>query len=331
MSPRLQWVDCGKGIGIVLVVFGHVLAGTHGAGILGDALFSYTYSFVYGFHMPLFFFLSGLFVERSLARGTGPYFRSKLWSVVYPYVLWSLAIGTVNIALAGQTNTAPDLARLLAIWHQPVKGFWFLYALFGCFALYWALSRLPARAHFAVALAICAAQPWIYWGPSLVDKFLAHYVFFAAGALFVRERGGGPLELQPAALALTALAFLAAEALYLALEVTPAHNREHVATTPQFLFVPALGIATFLALSARSASTALGPALAYLGRRSLAIYVVHLLATAGTRIALARGLGIDAAAVHVLVGLTAGVVFPLVLYEVAARARVTRWAGFGPA
>ena len=171
MSPRLQWVDCGKGIGIVLVVFGHVLAGTHGAGILGDALFSYTYSFVYGFHMPLFFFLSGLFVERSLARGTGPYFRSKLWSVVYPYVLWSLAIGTVNIALAGQTNTAPDLARLLAIWHQPVKGFWFLYALFGCFALYWALSRLPARAHFAVALAICAAQPWIYWGPSLVDKF----------------------------------------------------------------------------------------------------------------------------------------------------------------
>lgn len=48
---RLNAVDIAKGIGIILVVIGHVPPS------------EYAIRFIYDFHMPLFFFLSGLFLD----------------------------------------------------------------------------------------------------------------------------------------------------------------------------------------------------------------------------------------------------------------------------
>ena len=47
-NNRVQWVDICKGYGILLVVLGHTLR--------TDLSLVY----IYGFHMPLFFFLSGI-------------------------------------------------------------------------------------------------------------------------------------------------------------------------------------------------------------------------------------------------------------------------------
>lgn len=48
---RENWVDIAKGIGIILVVMGHANCPEIPHGI------------IYSFHMPLFFFLSGLFIQ----------------------------------------------------------------------------------------------------------------------------------------------------------------------------------------------------------------------------------------------------------------------------
>jgi fucose 4-O-acetylase-like acetyltransferase len=67
MRERLHWVDYAKGIGIFLVVVGHVLRGLINSSILQpSALLLFVDRWIYGFHMPLFFFISGLFVKRSL-------------------------------------------------------------------------------------------------------------------------------------------------------------------------------------------------------------------------------------------------------------------------
>lgn len=47
-TRRITWIDNAKAIAIILVIIGHI----SGVGILG--------TFIYSFHMPLFFFLSGL-------------------------------------------------------------------------------------------------------------------------------------------------------------------------------------------------------------------------------------------------------------------------------
>ncbi|MEY8214537.1 MAG: acyltransferase family protein, partial [Colwellia sp.] len=65
-TERFEWVDYAKAIGIFLVVYGHVSRGLVSAGLMADStLYQYADSVIYSFHMPLFFFLSGLFLVSS--------------------------------------------------------------------------------------------------------------------------------------------------------------------------------------------------------------------------------------------------------------------------
>ena len=103
---RYQWVDYAKGIGIILVVYGHCIRGIVKAGLVeDDSVFTLLDSMIYSFHMPLFFFLSGLFFEGSLQRnGSERFVFSKLDTLIYPYVLWSFLQGGIEVALSSLTN-----------------------------------------------------------------------------------------------------------------------------------------------------------------------------------------------------------------------------------
>jgi fucose 4-O-acetylase-like acetyltransferase len=51
MNQRIEWIDVAKGIGIFLVIVGHLISHDN---------FNLLADYIYSFHMPLFFFLSGL-------------------------------------------------------------------------------------------------------------------------------------------------------------------------------------------------------------------------------------------------------------------------------
>lgn len=74
---RINWIDVARGIGIILVIQGHSL-GAH----------SYRH-FIYAFHMPLFFFISGLVFDykKYSFRQT---FKKSAKGILVPYVLFSL-------------------------------------------------------------------------------------------------------------------------------------------------------------------------------------------------------------------------------------------------
>jgi len=84
MNTRLQHIDIAKGIGILLVVFGHNSIVINQKGELFNIIFS--------FHLPLFFFLSGLFfnAEGKLTE----LMLSKFDSMIKPYFT-TLMIGYV--------------------------------------------------------------------------------------------------------------------------------------------------------------------------------------------------------------------------------------------
>ncbi|WP_421672468.1 acyltransferase family protein [Raoultella terrigena] len=66
---RFDWVDTLKGIGIILVVAGHIFG-------------SYISGFIYLFHMPLFFFLAGyLYSPKPLKQ----YLKNKSSNLLIPY------------------------------------------------------------------------------------------------------------------------------------------------------------------------------------------------------------------------------------------------------
>ena len=87
MKERIHWIDIAKGIAIICVFLGHTITTE---GVLS--------SFIYLFHMPLFFMLSGYCF--SAKRDFGPFVLNKLKTVVLPIFTIGLT-GAVLVALAG--------------------------------------------------------------------------------------------------------------------------------------------------------------------------------------------------------------------------------------
>ena len=63
MGKRIVWIDIAKGLGIILVIAGHLFRYD-----------SYISTVIFSFHMPLFFFFAGL-VEHDGDLGFSKYFK----------------------------------------------------------------------------------------------------------------------------------------------------------------------------------------------------------------------------------------------------------------
>ncbi len=79
-ATRSIWIDAAKGVGIILIFLGHVWST-----VTPSAL----YVWIYAFHVPLFFFVSGL----TLKPGAGPLGSvvvKKLRTLILPYLCYAL-------------------------------------------------------------------------------------------------------------------------------------------------------------------------------------------------------------------------------------------------
>ncbi|MGP2698675.1 acyltransferase family protein, partial [Serratia marcescens] len=189
---REAWVDYAKGIGIILVVFGHVNRGLYSAGIqLSGSSYLLTDSIIYSFHMPLFFFLSGLFFTQSLdKKGKTSFLISKIDTIVYPYVVWSLLQGMVEVLLSRYTNNPSSLGDVLSLFTHPRAQFWFLYALFMVFVLATLLYSKEKYRYLLPVLIVISAGLYLYQD-SLTKAFHFDYItrfliFFLLGAFAIR-------------------------------------------------------------------------------------------------------------------------------------------------
>jgi fucose 4-O-acetylase-like acetyltransferase len=75
---RSMYLDLAKGVGILLVVLGHM------------KLPIYIIKIIYSFHMPLFFFLSGYIYSFGYQKDMLPFIKRKFFTLVVPYIFFSL-------------------------------------------------------------------------------------------------------------------------------------------------------------------------------------------------------------------------------------------------
>lgn len=321
---RVPWVDVAKGLGIVLVVVGHVFRGLDEFGLTGDrAMFLAVDRLIYAFHMPLFFFLAGLFFPHGVVGQTPPSFVwHRILRLVNPLILWGYAFALVKIAVGDLANSPEGWGALLASPLPPRWHLWFLWALFviqiGCLLLRPLLMRLhDTRPVWTVALCIATiayllpelrASPWIAGAVSGAP-------FFLMGALLGQRSLSPPVWLAVPAVAVFLFAELAALVL----------NRTHLL---DLTIASAAVLSLVLALSAlQSRMGILQRGFSAFGRASMPIFLVHVFFTAGLRIVLAK-FGVDDLATHLVLGTAAGLVGPLALYHLLCRTGHARLAGF---
>ena len=156
-GARLAWPDAAKGLGVLLVGLGH-----------SRLLPEWASAWIYSFHMPLFFLLSGWFFSLR-PGGVGATLRHKALPILMPYLAYNLAFFCWESAAAIAAGGGPDWDGLLGIALQwpdtPWAGrAWFFPGLFAAECLFALLLRaLEGRENRLLPAALLAAGAvWIY-------------------------------------------------------------------------------------------------------------------------------------------------------------------------
>lgn len=315
---RSAWVDYAKGIGIILVVYGHVSRGIVSSGLMIDSsLFQYIDSVIYTFHMPLFFFLSGLFLLSSFdAKGFSQVASSKLDTILYPYVIWSLLQGGVEVVLSNYTNGNVTLSEVFALFISPRAQFWFLYALLLVFltsllALYFVGHKvLPALFLVSVLSYILGPNADL---PQIFKYISGFLVFFLMGSIFQKFN-----LIRFNNTFITLVIFLTAVITQYLFHYSGLIYEDKGVL---LLCVSSISLLAIVSISERLSRLGLSW-LGYVGGASMAIYLMHILAGSGVRVLLNKIFGIDSVALHLVVGTMFGILIPLLVLEFIKRYKI---------
>jgi fucose 4-O-acetylase-like acetyltransferase len=314
-QERLAWVDTARGIGIILVVYGHALRGHMVSGAYDPAWHADIQDdVIYAFHMPLFFFLAGLFAQRSLAKGTMAFVRDKGLTLAYPYFLWSFVSIVLGMAAASAVNNAPQVNAIIELWRTPVYQYWFLYALLIC-----QLVMLATRADWRITVLLCGLSA-IFGGVSglgMITIAFGFYVYFGLGILLASK--AADFHFPPAALAGAALALVAAfGATYVIGDDLPLR----LVIVARALLGSAAVVALAMLLAPHTRW------LTVLGTASMAIYVLHTIFSAGLRMAL-HAIGYSNNVVALVLGTMIGLGAPVLVWWFARHYGALPWFGLG--
>ena len=143
------------------------------------------YTYIYSFHMPLFFFISGFCF--SYRNDYNKFIRKKLDRLMIPYICFGLLDAIPRILLTKFVNRPTDTKAMLQKLIFFGGEYWFLYVLFGIFLFYPLIFDAYKKSQKHVILIssiifIIACAP-IYTSTFLVGSILYHLVYFNAGYL----------------------------------------------------------------------------------------------------------------------------------------------------
>lgn len=306
--PRQQWVDVARGVGITLVVYGHILLGHFNS--QPPRWVQAQTDFIYAFHMPLFFMVSGFYLWSSLGRDN---FLQTRWSqLIYPYLFWSIVTVTLEIMLARFVNSPLSIREALLIPFVPLEQFWFLYALLICqMVAFIAFPRKLVLIFLAILGAMLLALAGGEWIVIRSFRFLPFVVLgiVGKGAIETIAHSSWRRQLLVSGLSWTMFALL----WFSGLPAEPI----------LFGTLGSLGTLTLAMLLSRSA------VLAALGRASLAIYLMHTIFGAGTRIGLSQAGIAPSSMISVTSSVLLGIALPFIVWEWARRTRRTKIIGLG--
>ena len=266
-GTRSLQIDALKGAGILLVILGHLLEHPSRATPLVQAL----HTAIYSFHMPLFVFLSGIFAKDVLSRAD---YRKIIWQLFAPLIAFQI----IYVAVGHWTSWGS---------YPPLAPYWLLWFIASLIVWRLVLPLVASPVGLLVALfgAVLAGFDQSVGYTLSASRTLYFLPFFILGHLYGREL----VALAGRNRATFALLFAIAMGIVVfwrwngldPAALTGSHDYEGAPPSPVLpglarLVVMALGLAGLVGFC--SLVPARSRAFEWLGRRSLAIYLLHGLA-----------------------------------------------------
>jgi len=283
MPQRTPWIDSVRGVAICLVVIGHVTSNT------------IMHNTIYLFHMPLFFFLSGMLFTLAPPRML---LIRKLAAFAPPYLAYLISFGPIfQIHHVAKNNRLPysstdviqtafiDLLHGGTRLKAALGVFWFVPCLFFVIIIY-GLSTWYMRNRHPVLLILWIAMlytigtiinPLEHFNPLNASVSLIAILYLAAGHLlapYLTSEDRRPLVFLALAAVLATLATVTLNPSY------GWHIDLKNAVSGPFLFGPVLSVALCIlfieTVRLISRYQPVGDTLGYLGQAALPIMFVHM-------------------------------------------------------
>lgn len=318
MSKRVEWIDFGKGFTIFLVVLGHVLLGMFQSGRFSETENNVMFLFVeifYIFHMPVFFALSGYFFKTF--DTTSDYLKSmrnKIISLGIPYIVFSVVMFVMKKIGSGTVRNETSVSALLGIYKHPIEHLWFLYILFGIFALFGFLSIFIKDKKILFGIAVCG---YIVANFFPIPIYIIHRTLVWSPMFFIGSLlKGKKLSKNTFWISITAFAIYIAFWSKFNFDVRINYSEPGV----WGIILPISVIMAFALFQNIKQSSFFNYFCKY-GELSLPIYLIHSPVASVTRIVLFK-LGINNIFIHIFIGITLGWFMSILIYKIATKLRI---------
>lgn len=178
-AQRIEWVDTAKGIGLFLVVLGHLWYSSDLAAV---------HYLLYSFHVPMFFILSGFVFTNQKNQSFLTYAAGKIKRFIPPIIL-GLMLG-VAIMLGRNSMAQTEMLLRIFYWNGKLPynaPVWFLIILFEVyFFAYWLPNDHFSYIRRALFAAVCLAVGYVFtiqrgFVPFGMDRMIICFGFFLLG------------------------------------------------------------------------------------------------------------------------------------------------------
>ena len=257
-SPRVDYIDSAKGLCVILVVVLHTLT--------VEDLFN---NLLFILRMPLFFFCSGLFCVAAMKLNWTRFLTTKVFAILWIYVVWTMLVYFSSFALwdliQGQQV---DFVRPLKLFWQPAQTLWFLYAL----AITYVLTKVVIRApviigvSFAVFMYSLSMHQADLMSASFPYKVARFFPFFYLAFLLK--------DIIPVYVSALRSYWYLWLSMFFGLTYL-AFESSYIEVGPLGLVLGLLGIFAVLCLFSIFEQTKWVKLLAWIGKRSIFIFVIH--------------------------------------------------------
>lgn len=308
---RFDYIDLAKALGMFTIMWGHIAMGI-------------SVTFVYSFHIPLFFLMSGMVFVKDKYSNVGSFVRRRVQTLIIPYLIYSFITWGIWAAFSYATHAhvnsywAPLLQTFIA---QGSEGYlvhnvplWFVPCLFVIELVYYWIAKLPDVWNVVVCLLLAAAGyvlvnycnffdfttlPWS------IEVAMMALIFYSIGNLFVKHIGHETFKTLVLKRPLISIGFVIA--LFFIVYWGGALNGKvsmgHAHINNPFLFYPIGCLGTFamlsltMLLSSWVRETIIGNSIKWFGQNSFIAMAIHNPIKGFVVVALASVLGMGKTAV----------------------------------
>ena len=263
INNRNYTFDNIKGILIILVVFGHILAGDGNSNL---NIFGVTHYVIYAVHMPMFIFISGFFSKSNYSL------KKFIKGVIIPYITFDILFNLFNFAGGGDYNFIIVIADNV---------YWYIL----CIGLMRVLNKYTKNSIIVVFISI-AISAFYYFAPENIWRVLSLGRVFLMYPLFyigvnIKEEYLSFINNKKILSVSIAILCVISELVLLYSGIVTTHWATHNQPTSiidlllKYFYMTVFTSGCFIGLLALTPNKVL-PIISKCGRNSVMIYLIHM-------------------------------------------------------